>query len=108
MVNEPEWFKQVLDRTEQTESNLTKSHMEHLTINLGDNTELHISYEYDPGSLGSYNEPPSIDLISIENVELSQLNGKEYHTVKLYGIDDTLFPVDYQLLEQEILEKIQL
>ena len=24
MVNEPEWFQQVLDRTEQTESNLTK------------------------------------------------------------------------------------
>ena len=23
--NEPEWFQQVLDRTEQTESNLTKA-----------------------------------------------------------------------------------
>ena len=97
-----------MNSTPRLRSGLYFPRMEHLTINLGDNTELHISYEYDPGSLGSYNEPPSIDLISIENVELSQLNGKEYHTVKLYGIDDTLFPVDYQLLEQEILEKIQL
>lgn len=81
--------------------------MEHFTINLGDNTELHISYEYDPGSLGSYNEPPSIDLISIENVELSQLNGKEYHTIKLYGIDDTLFPVDYGMIEHMIQQNIE-
>jgi len=25
MVNEPEWFQQVIDRTKQTESNLTKA-----------------------------------------------------------------------------------
>ena len=28
--NEPEWFQQVLDRTEQTESNLTKATWKHL------------------------------------------------------------------------------
>ena len=107
MNNEPEWFQQVLDRTEQTESNLTKSHMENLTIKLSDNTELHLSFELYPGESGSYNEPPTIDMISIETVELSQYNGKEYHTVKLNGIDDTLFPIDYGMLEHMITEHIQ-
>lgn len=81
--------------------------MEHFTINLGDNTELHIQFEYHPGESGSYDEPPSLDMISIENVEISQTKGKECHTVKLYGIDDTLFPVDYGMLENMIQKHIE-
>jgi hypothetical protein len=30
MKKEPEWFQQVLDRTDQTESNLTKATWKHL------------------------------------------------------------------------------
>ena len=81
--------------------------MEHFTINLGDNTELHIEFEYHPGESGSYDEPPSLDMISIENVEISQTKGKECHTVKLYGIDDTLFPVDFDIIEHIIIEELR-
>jgi len=81
--------------------------MKHITINLGDNTELHVSFELYMGGSGSYNEPPSLDMIDIENVEISQTKGKEYHTVKLYGIDDTLFPVDYGMIENMIQKHIE-
>jgi len=81
--------------------------MKHLTINLGDNTELHVSFELYMGESGSYDEPPSLDMISIEDVEILQTRNKEHHTVKLYGIDDTLFPVDYGMIENMIQKHIE-
>tara|TARA_R110001632_G_scaffold45675_2_gene116287 strand:- start:476 stop:724 length:249 start_codon:yes stop_codon:yes gene_type:complete len=81
--------------------------MIHLSMDLGDNTELNVSFELYPGNSGSYDEPPSLDLVSIETVEICQLNGKEYHTVRLSGIDDTLFPVDYGMIENMIQKHIE-
>jgi hypothetical protein len=92
---------------DNTESNLTKAHMEHFTIELGDNTELEIDFEYDPGESGSYNEPPSNSMITILDCRLCQYDGETQHTIKLYGIDDTLFPVDYGMIEHMIQENIE-
>ena len=108
MNKEPEWFQQVLDRTEQTESNLTKrTDMEHHTIELEDNTSLEIEYEVDAGVEGSYHEAPSNGFISIQSCKLCQHNGKQEHKVELYGIDDTLFPVDFDMIEHIIIEELR-
>ncbi len=82
--------------------------MEYFTIDLGDKTALNVSFEYDPGESGSYDEPPSVPAITIMSIELCQFDGKEHHTIELYGIDDTLFPVDHDMIERIITEKIQL
>ena len=108
MNNEPEWFQEVLDRTDQTESNLTKrTDMEHYTIELEDNTSLEIEYEVDAGVEGSYYEAPSNGFISIQSCKLCQFNGKQEHKVELYGIDDTLFPVDFDMIEHIIEEELR-
>tara|TARA_R110000803_G_scaffold154967_1_gene219740 strand:- start:241 stop:489 length:249 start_codon:yes stop_codon:yes gene_type:complete len=81
--------------------------MEHFTIDLGDKTTLNVSYEYDPGESGTYEQPPSIPMISIESLELFQFDGNSYHTIQLFGIDDTLFPVDYGMIEHMIQKHIE-
>ncbi len=107
-MNEPEWFQQVLDRTDQTESNLTKqTDMEHHTIELSEKTWLEIEYEVDAGVEGSYYEAPSNGFISIQSCMLCQFNGKQQQRIELYGIDDTLFPVDFDAIEFDIEEKLR-
>jgi hypothetical protein len=81
--------------------------MEHYTIELEDNTSLEIEYEVDAGVAGSYYEAPSNGFISIQSCKLCQHNGKQEHKVELYGIDDTLFPVDFDMIEHIIEEELR-
>jgi len=81
--------------------------MEHHTIELEDNTSLEIEYEVDAGVEGSYNEAPLNGFISIQSCKLCQHNGKQEHKVELYGIDDTLFPVDFDMIEHIIIEELR-
>ena len=80
--------------------------MEHFTIELGDNTELDVAFEYDPGVDGSYDEPPSNPIITIMSVFLCHYDGVN-NMIQLYGIDDTLFPVDYGMIENMIQKHIE-
>ena len=81
--------------------------MEHYTIELEDNTSLEIEYEVDAGVEGSYNEAPSNPFISIQSCMLCQFNGKQQQRIELYGIDDTLFPVDFDMIEHIIEEELR-
>ena len=81
--------------------------METFVIELGNNTELDVAFEYDPGVEGSYDEPPSNSMITILDCRLCQYDGETQHTIKLYGIDDTLFPVDYGMIEHMIQQHIE-
>ena len=82
--------------------------METFVIELGNNTELDVAFEYDPGVDGSYDEPPSNPIITIMSVFLCQHDGERENMIQLYGIDDTLFPVDHDMIERIITENIQL
>jgi len=81
--------------------------MEHHTIELSEKTWLEIEYEVDAGVEGSYHEAPSNPFISIQSCMLCQFNGKQEHKVELYGIDDTLFPVDFDMIEHIIEEELR-
>ena len=81
--------------------------MEHHTIELSEKTWLEIEYEVDAGVEGSYHEAPSNPFISIQSCMLCQFNGKQEHKVELYGIDDTLFPVDFDMIEHIIIEELR-
>jgi hypothetical protein len=81
--------------------------MEHHTIELSEQTWLEIEYEVDAGVEGSYNEAPSNAFISIQSCMLCQHNGKQEHKVEMYGIDDTLFPVDFDMIEHIIEEELR-
>ena len=84
-----------------------KSHMETFVIELGNNTELDVAFEYDPGVDGSYDEPPSNPIITIMSVFLCRHDGVSQNMIQLYGIDDTLFPVDYGMIEHMIQKHIE-
>ena len=81
--------------------------MEQHVIELCNNTELEISYEYDPGESGSYDEPPSNSVLGILSVKLCHWDGSTQHTIELYDLDDTLFPVDYGMIEHIIKQEIE-
>ena len=81
--------------------------MEHHAIDLDERTWLEVAYEVDAGVEGSYNEAPSNGFISIQSCKLCQHNGKQEHKVELYGIDDTLFPVDFDMIEHIIEEELR-
>jgi len=84
-----------------------KSGMETFVIELGNNTELDVAFEYDPGVDGSYDEPPSNPIITIMSVFLCQHDGERENMIQLYAIDDTLFPVDYGMIENMIQKHIE-
>jgi hypothetical protein len=46
-------------------------------------------------------------MITILDCRLCQYDGETQHTIKLYGIDDTLFPVDYGMIEHIIQQHIE-
>ena len=81
--------------------------MEHHTIELSEKTWLEIEYEVDAGVEGSYYEAPSNPFISIQSCKICQHNGKQEHKVEMYGIDDTLFPIDMGMIEHIIEEKLR-
>ena len=81
--------------------------METFVIELGNNTELDVAFEYDPGVDGSYDEPPSNPIITIMSVFLCQHDGERENMIQLYAIDDTLFPVDYGMIENMIQKNIE-
>ena len=81
--------------------------MEHHTIELGKLSWLEIEYEADGGVAGSYDEAPSIAFISIQSCKFCQHDEKGTHKVELYGIDDTFFPVDFEAIEEIILEELR-
>ena len=84
-----------------------KSRMETFVIELGNNTELDVAFEYDPGVDGSYDEPPSNPIITIMSVFLCQHDGERENMIQLHAIDDTLFPVDYGMIENMIQKHIE-
>jgi hypothetical protein len=85
--------------------------MEHHTIELSAKTWLEIEYEVDAGVEGSYNEAPSNPFVSIQTITLCQLHEvRRMQRVEVYGddsIDDTLFPVDFDMIEHIIEEKLR-
>jgi len=81
--------------------------METFVIELGNNTELDVAFEYDPGVDGSYDEPPSNPIITIMSVFLCRHDGVTQNMIQLYGIDDTLFPLDYGMIENMIQKHIE-
>lgn len=81
--------------------------MEQHVIELCNNSELEISFEYDPGDVGSYDEPPSNPVLGILSVKLCHWDGTKNHRIELYGIDDTLFPVDYDMIQHIIKQEIE-
>ena len=85
--------------------------MEHHAIDLNERTWLEIAYEVDAGVEGSYNEAPSNPFISIQTITLCQMNdGRGTQEIELYGdhsIDDTLFPVDFDMIEHIIIEELR-
>ena len=81
--------------------------METFAIELGNNTELDVAFEYDPGVDGSYDEPPSNPIITIMSVFLCQHDGERENMIQLSAIDDTLFPVDYGMIENMIQKHIE-
>ena len=80
--------------------------MQTFVIELGNNTELDVAFECDPGVDGSYDEPPSNPIITIMSVFLCHYDGVN-NMIQLYGIDDTLFPVDYGMIEHMIQKHIE-
>jgi len=85
--------------------------MEHHTIELSAKTWLEIEYEVDAGVEGSYNEAPSNPFVSIQTITLCQLHEvRRMQRVEVYGddsIDDTLFPVDFDMIEHIIIEELR-
>ena len=81
--------------------------MEHHAIDLDERTWLEVAYEVDAGVEGSYHEAPSNAFISIQSCMLCQFNGKQQQRIELYGIDDTLFPVDFDMIEHIIIEELR-
>jgi hypothetical protein len=77
--------------------------MEYTAIELGESTELQIEYEFDPGD----ESPPFPAMVTLLRVILCQWNGMNYNYINLQDMDDTLFPVDFEAIEQIIFDEIQ-